>query len=74
MEGCVVRIEGGVVKKCKTVVKTLKTVVKIKQFICLEKEMYIYHTLRKNTEEGNLIFRVAKDGLPAQREIFSHPA
>ena len=28
-----VRIEGGVVKKCKSVVKTLKTVVKNKQFI-----------------------------------------
>ena len=33
MEGCVVRIEGGMVKKCKSVVKTLKTVVKNKQFI-----------------------------------------
>jgi hypothetical protein len=31
-EGCVVRIEGGVVIKCKLVVKTLKTVVKNKQF------------------------------------------
>jgi hypothetical protein len=29
----VVRIEGGVVKKCKSVVKTLKTVVENKQFM-----------------------------------------
>jgi hypothetical protein len=31
-EGCMVRIEGGVVKKCKSVVKMLKTVVKNEQF------------------------------------------
>jgi hypothetical protein len=37
MEGCVVRIEGGVVKKCKSVVKMLKTVVKNKQFIAYER-------------------------------------
>jgi hypothetical protein len=41
---------------------------------CLEKEIFIYHTLRKNTEEGNLNFRVAEDGLPALREILSSPA
>ena len=39
-----------------------------------KKEMYYYHMLRKNTEEGNLNYRVAKDWLPAQREIFSSPA
>ena len=33
MEGCVVRVEGGVVKKCKSVVKTLTTVVNKKQFM-----------------------------------------
>jgi hypothetical protein len=35
---------------------------------CLEKEMFNYHMLRKN---GNLNFRVAEDGQPAQCKIFS---
>jgi hypothetical protein len=36
---------------------------------CLEKEMFNYHTLRKN---GNFNFRVAEDGQPARREtLFS---
>jgi hypothetical protein len=30
---------------------------------CLEKKKYSYKTLRMNIEEGNLNFRVAKDGL-----------
>ena len=38
---------------------------------CLEKEMLNYHTLGKNTEEGNLNFRVAEDGQPAQHEVIS---